>query len=102
MNDPREALFQALLQIPHGKVCGYGNLAAAIGLPGRARWVGRTLSELPTGSKLPWHRVTRANGDIAFPAGSMQFAEQRQRLLSEGVPISGGRVDKSAIWIPTL
>lgn len=41
---------------------------------------------------LPWHRVVRADGRIAFPEGSRQRIEQCQRLRAEGVRVEGGRV----------
>ena len=45
-----------------------------------------------TDPKLPWHRVLRSDGRIAFPEGSKNFREQSQRLRAEGVVVSNGRV----------
>jgi methylated-DNA-protein-cysteine methyltransferase-like protein len=42
--------------------------------------------------KLPWHRILRSDGRIAFPPDHAQFAEQQQRLRSEGVLVENGRV----------
>ena len=42
--------------------------------------------------RLPWHRVLRSDGRIAFPAGSAPFDEQCRRLRAEGVVVEGGRV----------
>ena len=58
----REALYIALAAIPAGHVLSYGQLAELAGLGRAARWVGRTLSQLPDGSTLPWHRVVAASG----------------------------------------
>ena len=58
-----------------------------------ARWVGRTLSQLPSDSKLPWHRVLGANGRISLPVGSPSGDEQRARLRMEGISILNNRVD---------
>ena len=78
--------------IPRGSVATYGQVAALAGLPRRARWVGRVLRELPSGSKLPWHRVLAAGGRISVPGSSAR--EQRKRLLREGVDVTlTGRVD---------
>jgi alkylated DNA nucleotide flippase Atl1 len=41
---------------------------------------------------LPWHRVLRSDGRIAFPPDSEGFAEQTQRLRAEGVDVRDGRV----------
>ncbi|HEY0286113.1 MAG TPA: MGMT family protein, partial [Pseudomonas sp.] len=58
-----------------------------------ARFVGRTLSQLPDGSTLPWHRVVGAGGKISLPAGTVSGEEQRARLRAEGVTICNNRVD---------
>ncbi len=78
----RAALYLTMAQIPEGKVVAYGQLAELAGLGRAARWVGRTLSQLPDGSSLPWHRVLGASGD-----------EQRARLRAEGVTVTNNRVD---------
>lgn len=89
----RTALYALLAQIPAGCVVSYGQLAAYAGLGRAARWVGRTLSQLPEGSTLPWHRVIAAGGRISLPAGSPAGDEQRCRLRDEGVQIHNDRVD---------
>lgn len=85
---PEERLYLALSFIPAGSVIAYGELASAAGLPGRARWVGRVLSQLPSDTQLPWHRVVNAQQRISFSADTDQFIEQRTRLRSEGLLIS--------------
>lgn len=67
----RTALYLTLAQVPAGKVVSYGQLAELAGLGRAARWVGRTLSQLPPDSKLPWHRVLGAGGRISLPVGSV-------------------------------
>ncbi|WP_242675118.1 MGMT family protein [Phytopseudomonas dryadis] len=89
----RDALYLVLAQVPAGKVVTYGELAALAGLGRAARWVGRTLSQLPDGSTLPWHRVVAAGGRLSLAAGSPSGFEQRQRLRVEGVLIHNDRVD---------
>jgi methylated-DNA-protein-cysteine methyltransferase-like protein len=58
---------------------------------------------------LPWHRVLRADGRIAFPPGSPGHDEQCRRLLAEGVDVRAGRVRMqreaeasldAALWSP--
>ncbi len=80
---PRDAVLLVVNAIPPGTTMAYGEVAAAAGYPGRARWVGKILSELPEGSAIPWHRVTRAGGKIAFPKGSSRHREQQRRLAIE-------------------
>ncbi len=96
----RQRILAAVRAIPAGEVAGYGEVARRAGLPGRARLVARILS---AGDEpgLPWHRVLRSDGRIAFPAGSEGYDEQVQRLRAEGVRVEAGRVrDQRAA--PTL
>ena len=89
----RTALYSTLMMVPAGHVVTYGQLAEAAGLGRAARWVGRTLSQLPQDTRLPWHRVLGAGGRISLPVGSASGDEQRARLRSEGVTILNNRVD---------
>jgi methylated-DNA-protein-cysteine methyltransferase-like protein len=86
------AILRTIAAIPRGRVASYGEIAARAGQPRRARLVGRLLGEYDH-LKLPWQRVLRSDGRIAFPAGSRGQREQRARLIAEGVAVSGGRVD---------
>jgi len=104
----RRLILAAVKAIAPGEVAGYGEVARRAGLPGRARLVARVLS---AGDEpgLPWHRVLRSDGRIAFPAGSPEFDEQVQRLRAEGVVVESGRVrgQRAAasldeiLWAPT-
>jgi methylated-DNA-protein-cysteine methyltransferase-like protein len=78
--------------IPHGSVATYGQIADLTGMPRRARLVGRALKELGD-DRVPWHRVLRAGGRIAFTRGTRQYREQRARLLGEGIVFDGDRID---------
>ncbi|GAA5217903.1 MGMT family protein [Corallincola platygyrae] len=85
-------IWAVVAAIPLGKVASYGQIAALSGLPGYARYVGKVLKELPDDSRLPWHRVLRSDGKIAFPLGSEAFEKQRVRLLEEGIVVKNGKV----------
>lgn len=84
-------ILAAVRDVPHGRVAGYGQIAHRAGLPGRARLVARILSAGGHGD-LPWHRVLRSDGRIAFPEGSDGYREQQRRLRGEGVRVERGRV----------
>ncbi len=84
-------LLAAVRAIPAGQVAGYGEVARRAGLPGRARLAARVLSRNEDPS-LPWHRVLRSDGRIAFPEGSSAYREQAERLRAEGVKVEKGRV----------
>ncbi len=75
-------------RIPKGRIATYGEVAAASGHPGAARQV---VWALRAGKNVPWHRVVGAGGRIRLPGES--GLEQRLRLRSEGVVISGDRID---------
>ena len=92
-NPDYDAIRAAIRAIPRGRVASYGEIATRAGLPRRARLVGRVLREAGAAAKLPWHRVLRADGRIAFAPGCRAFREQRARLLEEGVRVRAGRVD---------
>jgi methylated-DNA-protein-cysteine methyltransferase related protein len=78
--------------IPRGKVSSYGQIAARAGLHGRARLVAWALKQVSDDDPVPWYRVLRSSGQIAFPAGSDAFAEQARLLKCEKVKVSNGRV----------
>ncbi|KAB2900442.1 MAG: cysteine methyltransferase [Xanthomonadales bacterium] len=86
------AIRAAIAAIPRGCVASYGEIARRAGLPGRARLVGHVLGRSPDAT-LPWQRVVRADGRIAFAPGSADFRRQVRLLAAEGVLVHGGRVD---------
>lgn len=93
MNVDHAAICRTVAAIPCGKVASYGEVAARAGLPRRARLVGLVLRQAPQGLKLPWHRVVRSDGRIAFAPGSTEFRAQLRKLAAEGVPSRNGRID---------
>ena len=107
--DPPAAdrILAAIRAVPRGSVAGYGHIARRAGLPGRARLVARVLGQNDDPA-LPWHRILRSDGRIAFPAGSPGFDEQARRLRAEGVEVRHGRVRipesgdslDAAVWRP--
>jgi len=92
------AIWHAVARLAPGTVASYGEIARRAGLPGRARLVARALGRAPAQLRLPWHRVLRAEGRIAFAPGSHDFNRQRRQLEREGVPVSdSGRVRITAL-----
>ncbi len=103
--DPKLArrIYAVVAKIPRGRVATYGWIAERAGLPRRARLVGQALSQLPSGRRVPWHRVINAQGRISFPARSRQAREQHRRLEGEGLYFLRGRVDLERFgWRLTL
>lgn len=86
------AIWTAVGHIPVGKVATYGQIANLAGFPNSARAVGRALSTLPSDTRIPWHRVINAKGQISFPIASEKFKEQALRLTSEGILVRQGKI----------
>ncbi|MBK1850238.1 MGMT family protein [Marinobacter sp. 1-4A] len=87
-----QKIWQVVIAIPAGKVASYGQVAEMAGLGRQARYIGRALGKLPPGHSVPWYRVIRSNGQIAFPQGSDIYQEQVALLEAEGVEVINGRV----------
>ncbi len=86
-----QRIFAAVRAISHGQIASYGGVATQIGLTRGARRVARALGNNHDAS-LPWHRVLRAGGRIAFAKGSAEFDEQARRLVAEGHQLRGSQV----------
>lgn len=100
---PAERIWHTVGLIPTGNVASYGKIADLAGLPGRARYVGYCLRNVPASLTLPWHRVLRSNGQIAFKTGSPQAATQRELLEAEQVLVQNNRVNLRLFgWEPGL
>ena len=95
--DKPQLIWQVIARIPNGKVASYGQIAEMAGLPGYARYVGTTLSRLPAGTILPWHRVVNASMKIAERDGS-RMIEQRRLLEAEGVVLMDEKILKHYRW----
>jgi methylated-DNA-protein-cysteine methyltransferase-like protein len=93
--DNHQRIWQVVASIPPGKVASYSQVATLAGLPRGARLVGRTLGALPLDSKLPWYRVIRADGKLAFPEGSDRYQRQRDRLAQDGVVLLKAKVSRA-------
>lgn len=98
-----QLICETVAEIPRGRVASYGQIAEIAGVPRGARQVGYVLGSLPKGHDLPWHRVVQASGRIAFAKDSREFAEQRDRLIMDGVTVTAGRIDMNQFrWQPQL
>lgn len=96
-------IWQTVKQIPFGQVASYGQIADLAGLPGRSRLVGKALGAVPHCYHLPWYRVLRSNGQIAFPAGSAVAEKQKELLQKENIVVVNNRVKmKDFQWLPDL
>lgn len=102
-NSKAEQICKTVCKVPFGKVAGYGFIADLAGLPGRARMVGKVMQSAPAEMQVPWYRILRSNGAIAFTAGSTQAKRQTGLLQEEGVVVMNNRVNmKQFGWNPDL
>jgi len=94
-----QAIIETIARIPRGKLCPYGVIAKLAGYPGKARYVGYILKNLPNETKIPWHRVINAQGKSSFPTNSDRYKAQHARLITEGIDIASSRVNlKTFFW----
>jgi methylated-DNA-protein-cysteine methyltransferase-like protein len=96
-------VYTVVSRIPRGRVATYGQIARLAGLHGQARLVGYALAALPEGSRLPWHRVINARGEISPRSGGSPYHRiQRVRLERERVRFDArGRVSLEIFrWRP--
>ncbi len=93
------AIYQAVKQIPPGKVSTYGQIARIVGNVRYSRVVGYAMAGCPDNS-VPCHRVIRSTGELARSFGVMGNSLQRSLLEAEGVFVGGDdRVDLSEyLW----
>lgn len=80
------AICAVIRRIPKGWVATYGQVAAMAGLPRRSRLVGHVLRHLDPETKIPWHRVVNAKGEVSYALSRNGSDALQQRLLEkEGV-----------------
>ncbi|MDR1754906.1 MAG: MGMT family protein [Eubacterium sp.] len=89
-----DLVFNAVRQIPVGKVASYGDIAFYIGRPRAARMVGRILHKNKEPVFTPCHRVVFKNGSLTSGYAFGGIGEQKRLLEAEGVEfLIDGRVD---------
>ncbi|HJN75811.1 MAG TPA: MGMT family protein [Myxococcota bacterium] len=102
-------MYRVVRLIPEGLVLSYGDVAAAIGSPGAARQVGWALAGLCEGGidkegvVVPWQRVVRTSGHIAFAGDPIRGDLQRALLQEEGVEFIEDRIPMRRFrWDPDI
>ncbi len=74
----QKAVWNALLEIPYGETCSYGQIAARVGNPKACRAVGMANHRNPIPIFIPCHRVVGADGSLTGYGGGL---ECKQTLL---------------------
>jgi O-6-methylguanine DNA methyltransferase len=87
------AVFEAVRNVPFGRVTSYGRIAIAIGRRGAARAVGGAVGRNPIGLAVPCHRVIAGDGSIGGYGGDWwgsrdELVSIKRHLLElEGITI---------------
>ena len=76
------AVWERLRAIPFGRTASYGEIAAALGMPGEARAVGAAIGANPACVLVPCHRVVAADGSLRGFAWGLEL--KRRLLAHEG------------------
>jgi methylated-DNA-protein-cysteine methyltransferase-like protein len=83
----REAVLEAVAQVPEGSVATYGQIAWMAGFPRRPRQVGMVLKGLPEDTDVPWHRIVNAQGYVPSRGRWWGAMLQIERLRAEGIEV---------------
>lgn len=96
-----ERVYDAVRQIPAGKVATYAQIASLAGNHRACRAVGNALHKNPAPGVIPCHRVVNSSGRLsgAFAFGGANV--QKKLLEAEGVRVRRMSVDlKIFLWQP--
>lgn len=92
-------VYEVVKKVPKGKVTTYGCVAAMIGRPRAARYVGYALHVNPEPIIVPCHRVVNREGKLSggFAFGGLEI--QKGLLEREGVKVIDDKVDLAVyLW----
>lgn len=92
-DSPTKRIYEAVKNIPKGKVATYGQIAAMAGNERMARAVGNALHKNPDPDTIPCYRVVNAKGELAkaFVFGGINV--QAEMLEQDGIEVMDGKVD---------
>ena len=92
-DNPTKRIYEAVKQIPRGKVATYGQVAAMAGNPKMCRAVGNALHKNPDPDGTPCYRVVNAKGELAgaFAFGGADV--QANLLRADGIEVIDNKVD---------
>jgi methylated-DNA-[protein]-cysteine S-methyltransferase len=77
-SDFERRVWRELMDIPYGETASYGEIAARIGHPGKARAVGRANGRNPIAIVCPCHRVIGSDGSLTGYGGGL---DKKRTLL---------------------
>ena len=88
----QQKVYDALCEVPKGKVTTYGELAKAVGI-NSSQAIGQALKKNPYAPQVPCHRVVTSDGKIGGFFGHRTGKEVQRKielLESEGIRVENG------------
>ena len=92
-DSPSRRIYEAVKQIPRGKVATYGQVAEMAGDRKMARAVGNALHKNPDPKHIPCFRVVNSKGELSGEFAFGGAGAQARLLEAEGVEVVDGKVD---------
>ena len=87
-------IYDVVKLIPYAQVATYGQVADLAGLIGKPRVVGYALFRVTANTKIPWHRVVNARGEVSRSSLRDGNDDLQQLLLqAEGIVFVKGKLD---------
>ena len=87
-DSPTRRIYEAVRQVPKGKVATYGRIAELAGNPRMSRAVGNALHKNPDPNDIPCYRIVNSQGRLSgrFAFGGEEV--QKERLEADGIEVS--------------
>ena len=92
-DSPAKRIYEAVKQIPYGRVATYSQVAEMAGDRKMARAVGNALHKNPDPANIPCYRVVNAKGELAGKFAFGGAGRQAELLESEGIEVVDGKVN---------
>lgn len=92
-DSPSRRIYEAVKQIPYGRVATYSQIAELAGDRNMARAVGNALHKNPDPDNIPCYRVVNAKGELSGEFAFGGAGAQARLLTAEGIEVTEGKVD---------
>ena len=99
----KQAVYDVVSLIPHGRATSYGAIAKAIGFPDLSRMVGTIMGQCnSSAAHIPAHRVVNNQGLLSGSQAFGNAGEMQKLLESEGITVVNNRIKnwKHVFWNP--
>lgn len=92
-DSPTKRIYEAVKQIPKGKVASYKQVAIMAGNPKMCRAVGNALHKNPDPDNIPCYRVVNSQGKLSGEFAFGGEKAQEKLLVADGIEVVNGIVD---------